>query len=179
MIEHLYPDASNVTLWYICGHSFGSVAKQILYAPPPSFFPAGRNIRGLLLISAFPPFGEDNEKGFIYTKNTAWSTYISVGPPILFIPFRLLQQALKLAIKPNLSCQPKAESLSDDSYLILWEQKRRLFRARNSGIDAEKRRENVGGVSEPCRCPAQRLGLEKQSIKEDVHPGKESVDCWR
>jgi pimeloyl-ACP methyl ester carboxylesterase len=109
LIEHLYPDASNITL-YICGHSFGSVAAQTLYAAPPTVFPASRNIKQLLLISAFPPFRNDTEKGFSYTKNMTWSTYISVGPPTLFIPFRLLQHAVKFAIQPNLSSQAKAES---------------------------------------------------------------------
>lgn len=109
LIQHLYPETSNISL-YICGHSFGSVAAQILYSTPTTVFPESRSIKGLLLISAFPPFRNDKEKGFVYTANMTWSTYMSVGPPSCFIPFRLVQQAIKFAIQPNFATQARAET---------------------------------------------------------------------
>jgi pimeloyl-ACP methyl ester carboxylesterase len=109
LIDHLYPDAFDLTL-YIAGGSFGTVPAQMLYGAPFDVFPAGRYIKGLLLLGPFPPLKNDKEKNFVYTRCMSWSNYISVGPPSRILPFRLLQHALKLVIQSKLSSQENAET---------------------------------------------------------------------
>jgi pimeloyl-ACP methyl ester carboxylesterase len=109
LLDQFYPDASNLSL-YIGGGSFGTVPAQMLYGAPFSTFPAGRQLKGLLLLGAFPPFQNDEERGFIYTRSMTWSNYISVGPLSRVIPFRLLQHGVKWVIQSKLSSQEKAEA---------------------------------------------------------------------
>jgi pimeloyl-ACP methyl ester carboxylesterase len=109
LIEHLYPNASNLTL-YICGGSLGTIPAQMLYGAPFDVFPAGLFIKGLLLLGPFPPFQNDKEKGFVYTRHMTWANYIMVGPPSRIIPFRLLQPAIKFFMQSKLSSQEKAEN---------------------------------------------------------------------
>ena len=68
LLDHLHARASDLSL-YIGGGSFGTVAAQMLYGAPFNTFLAGRYVKGLLLISPFPPFRNDTEKGFVYTRS--------------------------------------------------------------------------------------------------------------
>jgi pimeloyl-ACP methyl ester carboxylesterase len=109
LLDHLHPDTPDLSL-YIGGGSFGTIAAQMLYGAPFDTFPAGRHIKGLLLISAFPPFQNDKEKGFEYTRSMPWFSYIGIGPPTRFVPFRLLQRSARLIIQFNICSQEKAEA---------------------------------------------------------------------
>jgi hypothetical protein len=82
----------------------------MLYGAPFDTFPAGRHLKGLLLLAAFPPFQNDKERPFVYTRGMTWSNYIGIGPLARFIPFRLLQHAVKRVIQSKLSSQEKAEA---------------------------------------------------------------------
>ena len=129
LLDHLHPRASDMSL-YIGGGSFGTVAAQMLYGAPFNIFPAGRHLKGLLLISPFPPFRNDKERGFVYTRNMPWINYIGLGPPTRFVPFRLLQRSAKHVIQFNIRTQEKAEAffskfLSDK----MDEEERRMFKA--------------------------------------------------
>jgi len=108
LIDHLHPDASGLTL-YIGGGSFGTIPAQMLYGTSFDVFPAGRYIKGLLLIAPFPPFQNDKEKDFVYTRYMTWPNYINIGPPSRLIPFRLVQHIVKLVLQSKLSSQDKAE----------------------------------------------------------------------
>jgi pimeloyl-ACP methyl ester carboxylesterase len=129
LINHLYPDAPDLTL-YIGGGSFGTVPAQMLYGAQFDIFPAGRYLKGLLLMAPFPPFQNDKEKDFVYTRCMTWSTYISVGPPARIIPFRLLQHTLKLVMQSKLSSQDKAEAfIRQFLFDKMGEEERELYRA--------------------------------------------------
>lgn len=108
LLTYLHPEVSELEL-YISGGSFGTVPAQMLYGAPFQVFPQGRYIRGMLLLGAFPPFLQDKETGFNYTRSMNWRDYISVGPPSRFIPFRMLQHLAKLVIQSKLSSQESAE----------------------------------------------------------------------
>ncbi|KAF9467217.1 Alpha/Beta hydrolase protein [Collybia nuda] len=109
LINHLHPDTTGINL-YIGGGSFGTVPAQMLYGAPFDKFPAGRHLKGLVLFGAFPPFRDDKEKGFEYTKYMTWPNYFAVGPPSRFIPFRLLNLVTKLFISSKTSTQESAEA---------------------------------------------------------------------
>jgi pimeloyl-ACP methyl ester carboxylesterase len=109
LLDQLHPDASNLTL-YIGGGSFGTIAAQMLYGAPFTTFPAGRHLKGLLLVAAFPPFRNDKEKDFIYTRAMTWFNYFGIGPLSRVIPFRLLQHSMKWVIQSKLSSQEGAEA---------------------------------------------------------------------
>ena len=129
LIDHLYPNASDLML-YIAGGSFGTVPAQMLYGAPYDVFPAGRYIKGLLLLGPFPPFKNDKEKNFVYTRCMTWSNYISVGPPSRIFPFRLLQHALKLVIQTKLSSQESAEAfIRQFIFDNMGEEEKEMYRA--------------------------------------------------
>jgi pimeloyl-ACP methyl ester carboxylesterase len=129
LIDHLYPDPSDLKL-YIGGGSFGTVPAQMLYGAPFDIFPAGRYLKGLLLMGPFPPFQNDKEKGFVYTKAMSWLTYISVGPPARIIPFRLIQRTIKLVLQSKLSSQDNAEAfIRQLIFDKMGEEERELYRA--------------------------------------------------
>ena len=129
LINHLYPDTPNLTL-YITGGSFGTIPAQMLYGAPFDVFPAGRFIKGLLLLGPFPPFKNDKEKDFVYTRHMTWANYISVGPPAQIIPFRLLQHAVKLVIQSKLSSQEKAEAfIRELIFDNMGQEEKELYRA--------------------------------------------------
>ncbi|KNZ75383.1 hypothetical protein J132_03423 [Termitomyces sp. J132] len=109
LLTHLHPNTSELQL-YISGGSFGTVPTQMLYGAPFEVFPQGRYIRGMLLLGAFPPFVQDHETGFDYTRSMNWRDYISVGPPSRFIPFRMLQHLAKFVIQSKLARQESAEA---------------------------------------------------------------------
>ncbi|KAF9467218.1 Alpha/Beta hydrolase protein [Collybia nuda] len=79
LLGHLHPNMTGMQL-YIGGGSFGTIAAQILYGAPFDAFPAGRHLKGLLLLGAFPPFRDDEEKGFVYSSSMTWGNYITLGP---------------------------------------------------------------------------------------------------
>lgn len=129
LIDHLYPNVSDLTL-YIGGGSFGTVPAQMLYGAPFDIFPAGRYIRGLLLLAPFPPFQNDKEKNFVYTRCMTWLHYIGVGPPTRIVPFRLLQHTAKLMIQSKLSSQEKAEAfIRQILFDNMGSEERELYRA--------------------------------------------------
>lgn len=109
LLDHIHPNTPETQL-YISGGSFGTVPAQMLYGAPFDIFPQGRNIKGLLLLGAFPPFVNDKEKGFVYTSCMTWQTYISVGPFARILPFRLLQRLMKMVIQSKVRSQEEAES---------------------------------------------------------------------
>lgn len=109
LIDHLHPDTTDMKL-YVSGGSFGTVAAQMLYGAPFDAFPAGRHLKGLLLLGAFPPFKNDQEKGFVYTRCMTWANYIAVGPPARILPFRLLGHLAKFMVKSKISTQESAEA---------------------------------------------------------------------
>jgi pimeloyl-ACP methyl ester carboxylesterase len=128
LIDHLYPNAPGLTL-YIGGGSFGTVPAQMLYGAPFDVFPAGRHIKGLLLMAPFPPFQND-DKDFVYARYMTWATYISVGPPTRIVPFRLLQHTVKLVIQSKLSSQEKAEAfIRQFIFDKMGEEENELYRA--------------------------------------------------
>lgn len=85
---------------YINGGSFGTSAAQMLYGAP---FDTFRHLKVLLLIAAFPPFQNDKAKGFVYTRSMPRYSYVGIGPPSRFIPFRLLQHSAKHVIQSKIS----------------------------------------------------------------------------
>ncbi|KAG6919156.1 hypothetical protein DXG01_008963 [Tephrocybe rancida] len=107
LLNHLHPD-SELEL-YISGGSFGTVPTQMLYGAPFEVFPQGRYIKRMLLLGAFPPFVEDKDTGFDYTRSMCWRDYISVGPPSRFIPFRMFQHLAKLVIQSKLATPETSE----------------------------------------------------------------------
>jgi len=128
LIDHLYPDPSGLTL-YISGGSFGTVPAQMLYGAPFAVFPAGRYIKGLLLLGPFPPFQNDRERDFVYTKCMTWLNYIHLGPLARILPFRMLQHATKLVLQYKLSSQENAEAfLHQFIFDKMGTEERELFR---------------------------------------------------
>ncbi|KAG5652654.1 hypothetical protein H0H81_004210 [Sphagnurus paluster] len=109
LLDHLHPNAPTLEL-YISGGSFGTVPAQMLFGAPFDVFPHGRHIKGMLLLGAFPPFVNDKEKGFVYTRCMTWQNYIAVGPPARIIPFRLLQRLTSVVIQSKIATQEKAET---------------------------------------------------------------------
>ncbi|KAF5384390.1 hypothetical protein D9615_003396 [Tricholomella constricta] len=109
LLDHLHPDTTDLEL-YVSGGSFGTVPAQMLYGAPFDVFPQGRYIKGMLLLGAFPPFVNDKEKGFAYTRCMTWQNYFAVGPPARIVPFRLLQRLTSLVIQSKLSTQETAEA---------------------------------------------------------------------
>ena len=128
LIDHLHPIVSDLTR-YIGGGSFGTIPAQMLYGAPFENFPAGKYLKGLLLISAFPPFQNDEEKGFVYTKYITWSNYFGIGPPSRYIPFRLLQHLWKCVLQSKLSSQEKAEVFFRKFIIDKMDEEREEFRA--------------------------------------------------
>lgn len=106
LLDHLYPPSSTSELeLYIAGGSFGTVAAQMLYGAPPSLFPQGKYIRGMLLLGPFPPLAHctprDPTTGFSSTKDMSWHTYLTAGPPTQFLgptANRLVQRLLVLPV---------------------------------------------------------------------------------
>ncbi|KAF8074874.1 Alpha/Beta hydrolase protein [Lyophyllum atratum] len=112
LLDHLHPiqpSASDLRL-YISGGSFGTAPAQMLYGAPFNVFPHGRHIKGMLLLGAFPPFVNDEERAFSYIRDMSWHTYFGVGPPARIVPFRLLQRLTKSVIQRNLATQESAEA---------------------------------------------------------------------
>lgn len=92
LLSHLCPE-NDYTSLYIAGGSYGTVMAQMLYGAPYDLFPAGRKIRGAMLLAGFSPYKYDKN----YAKSLNWNTWISVGPPSQ-LPFRPLQRAFRAAI---------------------------------------------------------------------------------
>jgi len=109
LLNDLYPDQGYVDL-HIAGVSFGTVAAQMLYGAPFDIFPPGRNIRKMLLISAFPPFSDSSDRDFRYTRCMTWQNYITVGPPSKYIPFRIIPRLAKRFFESKLKTQEHAET---------------------------------------------------------------------
>jgi pimeloyl-ACP methyl ester carboxylesterase len=102
----------------------------MLYGAPFAKFPAGRYIKGLLLMGPFPPFQNDKEKDFVYTRCMTWPNYINIGPPSRIFPFRLLQHATKLVLQSKLSSQENAEAfLRQYIFDKMGTEERELYRA--------------------------------------------------
>ncbi|KAE9410300.1 hypothetical protein BT96DRAFT_961769 [Gymnopus androsaceus JB14] len=102
---HLHPDSSNLKL-FICSHSFGSIAAQILYAAPYASFPYGPCIAGMILLDALsPPHCHKN-----YWEFLSWQSYFLTGPPSRLVPFNFLAVLAKFAIESKLRSEAGAES---------------------------------------------------------------------
>jgi len=105
LLKHLHPDSSNLRL-FICSHSFGSIAAQILYAAPYASFPYGPCIAGMILLDALsPPHCHKN-----YWKFLSWQSYFLTGPPSRLVPFNFLAVLAKFAIESKLRSEAGAES---------------------------------------------------------------------
>lgn len=105
LLKHLHPDYSNLKL-FICAHSFGCVAAQILYAASYALFPYGRCITGLVLLDPLsPPHCHKN-----YWRFLSWQSYFLTGPPSRLVPFNALAVLAKFAIESKLQSEAGAES---------------------------------------------------------------------
>lgn len=94
LLENLHPEdsASSIEVLYIGGGSFGSVAAQILYGSPYSWFPFGKRIKGCLLLAPFSPFKLDRN----YSKGMTWLVWLSIGAPARLVPFHLISRMLAI-----------------------------------------------------------------------------------
>ncbi|RDB17092.1 hypothetical protein Hypma_001739 [Hypsizygus marmoreus] len=107
LLDNLYPSSRDNLELYIGGGSLGTVPAQMIYGAPFSVFPWGKNIKGMLLLSPFPPF---SEKGYRYAQYMSYRNYLAIGPPARFVPFRLIQHLSKLYISSQISTPARAEA---------------------------------------------------------------------
>lgn len=91
LLDHTHPDG--IDALYLGGGSYGTVMAQMLYGAPYDRFPAGRAIKGCVVIAGFSPFRLDTG----YAQKLSWVNYLAVGPPST-LPFRLLQRAIRPVI---------------------------------------------------------------------------------
>ena len=109
LLSYLYPDDNELEL-YISGGSFGTVPAQILYAAPYERFPAGRHIRGMLLLAPFSPFRVHKE----YAKCLSWVNYVAVGPLSRVLPFKLASRLGRLVMENKVDTREHAEAFLKD-----------------------------------------------------------------
>ena len=106
LIDHLRPVKEGLKI-YIAGVSFGTVPAQMLYGASFDVFPSGRYVAGCMVLAPFSPF--KLHKGYI--KSMTISSYIWVGPPSQFIPFKLLQRLGSVVFKNKMNTPEKAVAL--------------------------------------------------------------------
>lgn len=95
LLEHTHPNG--VDALYVGGSSYGTVMAQMLYGAGYGVFPAGRAIKGCVLISAFSPFRLHTG----HAQGMSWPNYIALGPPSM-LPFRLIQRVMRPALAPKM-----------------------------------------------------------------------------
>lgn len=95
LLARTHPDG--VDALFVAGGSYGTVMAQMLYGADFGAFPAGRAIRGCLLLAGFSPF----RLHATYAQCLSWANYVAVGPPST-LPFRVLQRALRPVIAPKM-----------------------------------------------------------------------------
>lgn len=96
LLDHTHPDG--IDALYLGGGSYGSAMAQMLYGAGYDVFPAGRAIKGCLLVAGFSPFHYNAE----YAKCMTWPNYFAVGPPST-LPFRPLQRLMKPVLASKMS----------------------------------------------------------------------------
>jgi hypothetical protein len=108
LLSHLYPTGLDDVDIHVAGGSYGSVPAQILFGASYELFPHGRRIKGLLIMAGFAPFRLQED----YARGLSWESWVGVGPPAIVIPFKLVQQVLKLVIAPKLKTVKSSEALA-------------------------------------------------------------------
>lgn len=104
LLAHLHQNDPKLKL-YLCGHSIGCIAAQILYGAPYDIFPFGRRIAGLILLApSTPPHCHKD-----YAKLVSWSSYFMTGPASQYIPFNLLARLTKCLLTNKLKEEHSAE----------------------------------------------------------------------
>ncbi|KAJ3250476.1 hypothetical protein HK103_003479 [Boothiomyces macroporosus] len=92
ILQDLHPNTKDLEL-YICGGSFGTIIAQMIYGAEADIFPAADQIKGMLLLAAFPPAkcSRDPVKAnFNWMKYMTWGNWIMVGPPSRIWPLGAL-----------------------------------------------------------------------------------------
>ncbi len=84
LLVHLRADAVHLKI-IICGHSFGTVAAQMLYGAPASAFSFRSQISSLVLLAPHSP----PHCHMDYAKDMSWQSYFLTGPPSRYIPFNI------------------------------------------------------------------------------------------
>ncbi|KDQ64719.1 hypothetical protein JAAARDRAFT_202017 [Jaapia argillacea MUCL 33604] len=105
LVQHLHPDDPNLKLYY-GGGSFGTVPAQMLYGAPYVDFPLGRHTHGMILIVPFSPFQCDKH----YSHAFPWMTYIGIGAPAHYVPFKLIPRIAKAHLEKKLNSVEHAET---------------------------------------------------------------------
>jgi len=91
---------------YISGGSFGTVTAQMLYGASFDVFPLGRKVAGCMVLAPFSPFKSHKD----YTKTMTTASYLAIGPPSQYIPFKLVHLFVSVVLKYKLRTSEKAEA---------------------------------------------------------------------
>ncbi|KAF8665627.1 hypothetical protein AX16_000082 [Volvariella volvacea WC 439] len=104
LLTFLHPQ-NDTTKLYICGHSFGTVAAQMLSEQTPEIFPYIQHLAVLILIAPHSP----PHRHIDYAKHLSWQGYLMSGPPARYLPFNLLGYIVKAATSSSLKTDQGSE----------------------------------------------------------------------
>ncbi len=111
LLVHLRADAVHLKI-IICGHSFGTVAAQMLYGAPASAFSFRSQISSLVLLAPHSP----PHCHMDYAKDMSWQSYFLTGPPSRYIPFNIPARLARCALVAKLKSVSEAEAFIRRSF---------------------------------------------------------------